>query len=105
MDKKIDGTQTMTLKDVARTGCAPLLLLLPLCLALVGCLSELATQKAKAFSDNPPPPESAVYCCAVEKVFGDESCGTRPVVPQPAWDRAIKICQEGKCKGGKHGRP
>lgn len=69
-----------------RTGRAPLLLL-PLCLALSGCLSGLTTQK---------PPDSAAYCCAVKKVFGDEECITRPVVPQPAWDRAIKVCEEGK---------
>lgn len=79
------------------TGRAPLLLL-PLCLVLAGCLSGLATQKAKAFSNNPTPPDSAAYCCAVEAVFGDETCDAHPVVPQPAWDREIKVCtwKEGK---------
>jgi hypothetical protein len=92
----------MTLKDGAwvaeiRTGRAPLLLL-PLCLILAGCLSGLATQKTKAFSTNPTPPDSAVYCCAVKAVFGDEECITRPVVPQPAWDRAVKDCEEVACR-------
>lgn len=67
-----------------------------LCLVLAACIARLPGQKERAFSDNPTPPGTAAYCCAVKAVFRDEQCTTRPVVPQPAWDRAVKICMEGR---------
>lgn len=67
------------------------------CFILSGCMPG---QMNTAFKPKPPT-EAEVYCCAVEKIFVDESCETRPVVPQPAWAEAMAECRKRLAEQGR----